>query len=67
MEVVDDALMLAIPGAMDAPIASLHFWVSMTVALVVAGVVAYPVNRWLIARRRGHAVAHGQHHPHHGH
>jgi hypothetical protein len=37
----------------------------MVLALVVAGVVAYPVNRWLIARGRGHAVAHGQHHHHH--
>jgi hypothetical protein len=65
MEVVDNALMLAIPGAMDAPIAPLHFWATMVLALVVAGVVAYPVNRWLIARGRGHAVAHGQHHHHH--
>lgn len=61
MEIVDNALMLAIPGAMDAPLDSLHFWASMAFALAVAGVAAYPVNRWLIARGRGHAVAHGAH------
>jgi Domain of unknown function (DUF4396) len=62
MEIVDNALMLAIPGAMDAPLDSLHFWASMVLALMVAGVVAFPVNRWLIARGRGHAVAHAMHH-----
>lgn len=61
MELVDNSLMLAIPGAMDAPIDSLFFWTSMGVALAVAGVVAYPVNRWLIARGKGHAVAHSHH------
>jgi hypothetical protein len=61
MELVDNAIMLAIPGAMDAPLDSLHFWASMAAALVVAGVAAYPVNRWLIARGRGHAVVHGTH------
>lgn len=61
MEVVDNALMLAIPGAMDAPIDSLFFWASMAASLAIAGVAAYPVNRWLIARGQGHAVAH----PHH--
>lgn len=58
MEIVDNSLMLGIPGAMDAPIDSLHFWASMAISLAVAGVVAYPVNRWLIARGKGHAVAH---------
>ena len=61
MEIVDNALMLAIPGAMEAPIASVFFWSSMLVSLAVAGVAAYPVNRWLIARGRGHAVAHAHH------
>jgi len=61
MEIVDNALMLAIPGAMDAPITSLHFWASMLVSLAVAGVAAYPVNRWLIARGKGHAIAHDHH------
>lgn len=61
MEIVDNAIMLAIPGAMDAPIASLHFWASMAIALALAGVAAFPVNRWLIARGKGHAVVHGHH------
>mgnify|MGYP006186078217 CR=1 FL=1 len=61
MEIVDNALMLAIPGAMDASIDSLFFWASMAVSLAVAGLAAYPVNRWLIARGRGHAVAHAHH------
>jgi hypothetical protein len=58
MEIVDNSLMFAIPGAMDAPVDSLHFWASMAFSLVVAGFAAYPVNRWLIARGKGHAVAH---------
>ena len=61
MEIVDNALMLAIPGAMEASIGSLFFWASMAVSLAVAGVAAYPVNRWLIARGKGHAVAHAIH------
>jgi hypothetical protein len=61
MEIVDNALMLAIPGAMDAPVSSALFWGSMLVSLAIAGVAAYPVNRWFIARGRGHALAHVQH------
>ena len=61
MEIVDNAVMLAIPGAMDAPVASLHFWGSLALALAIAGLAAWPVNRWLIARGRGHALAHGRH------
>jgi hypothetical protein len=61
MELVDNSLMLAIPGAMDAPIDALFFWISMLVSLAVAGVAAYPVNRWLIARGKGHAAAHTHH------
>jgi len=61
MEIVDNSLMFAIPGAMDAPADSLHFWASMAFSLVVAGLAAYPVNRWLIARGKGHAVAHANH------
>jgi hypothetical protein len=61
MEIVDNALMLAIPGAMDASIDSLFFWASMAVSLAVAGVAAYPVNRWLIASGKGHALAHAHH------
>jgi Domain of unknown function (DUF4396) len=64
MEIVDNALLLAIPGAMDAGVGDLLFWGSLSVALVVAGVVAFPVNRWLITRGKGHAVLHNSgHHP----
>lgn len=61
MEIVDNLIMLAIPGAMDAPLDSPLFWGSLAGALVVAGIAAFPVNRWLIARGSGHAVVH-QHH-----
>lgn len=61
MEVVDNAIMLAVPGAMEAPLDSLLFWGSLAVALAVAAVAAFPVNRWLIARGRGHAVVHAMH------
>jgi hypothetical protein len=62
MEVVDNAIMLAIPGAMDAALTDILFWATMTGALVVAGLVAWPVNRWLMSRGRGHAVVHAFHH-----
>ena len=58
MEVVDNLIMLAVPGAMEAGLDSLLFWGSLAFALVVAGLVALPVNRWLIVRGRGHAVVH---------
>lgn len=58
MEVVDNVIMLAVPGAMEAGIDSLLFWGSLSFALAVAGAIALPVNRWLIARGRGHAVVH---------
>ena len=58
MEVVDNAIMLAIPGAIEAGIDSTLFWGSLSVALVVAGAAALPVNRRLIARGKGHAVVH---------
>jgi hypothetical protein len=61
MEIVDNAILLLIPGAMEAGLDSLLFWSSLAFALLVAGVVAYPVNRWLIARGRGHAVVHAHH------
>ncbi len=61
MELVDNAIMLVIPGAMDAHLDSLLFWGSLAVALAIAWVVAFPVNRWLISRGRGHAVIHGHH------
>lgn len=61
MELVDNGVMLLIPGAMAAPVASVHFWASMVASLTLAGAVAFPVNRWLIARGRGHAVVHAHH------
>ncbi len=64
MEIVDNAVMLIIPGAMDAGLDSVKFWGSLAFALAVAGAVAFPVNRWLIARGRGHAVVH-RFHGHH--
>lgn len=64
MEIVDNLIMLAIPGAMDAHIDSILFWASLAFALAVAGVAAYPINRWLIARGKGHAVV-MKHHDHH--
>ncbi|MDQ3153785.1 MAG: DUF4396 domain-containing protein [Actinomycetota bacterium] len=62
MEIVDNALMLLLPGAMDAGPASWLFWGSLAVALAVAFVLTVPVNRWLIARGKGHAVVHQYHH-----
>ena len=61
MEVVDNAMMLAIPGAMEAGLGDARFWGSLAVALAVAFVVAVPVNRRLIARGRGHALVHRRH------
>jgi hypothetical protein len=61
MELVDNAIMLAIPGAMHAGLDTALFWGSLTMALLIAGAAAFPVNRWLIARGRGHAVVHGHH------
>lgn len=61
MEVVDNVLMLLIPGAMDATLVMPLFWWSLALSLLVAGVAAFPLNRWLIARGRGHAVVHGEH------
>jgi Domain of unknown function (DUF4396) len=61
MEIVDNAIVLAIPGAMAAGVTDPLFWGSLALSLVVAGVAAFPVNRWLIQRGRGHAVLHGHH------
>jgi hypothetical protein len=65
MELVDNLIMLAIPGAMDAHLDSPLFWGGLAVALAIAGIAAYPVNRWLIARGKGHAVVMKHHHHHH--
>ncbi len=61
MEIVDNAIILAIPGAMDAAITDILFWGSLAIALLVAGVATFPVMRWLISRGRGHAVVHKHH------
>ena len=61
MEIVDNAIVVAIPGAMDAGLADLLFWGSLAFALGVAWVAAFPVNRWLISKGRGHAVVHAHH------
>lgn len=58
MEVVDNLIVLAVPGAMEAGLGSLLFWGSLSFALAVAAVVTVPVNRYLIARGRGHAAVH---------
>jgi hypothetical protein len=61
MEVVDNGVMLAIPGAMDAHLHEPLFWGSLVLALAIAFVAAFPINYWLIARGRGHAVVHARH------
>jgi Domain of unknown function (DUF4396) len=64
MEVIDNAVVLLVPGALEAGLGDLLFWGSLSFALAIAGVVAFPVNRWLITRGRGHAVLHDSgHHP----
>ena len=61
MEIVDNAIMLAIPGAMEATAGEVGFWAALAAALLIAGVAAYPANRWLLARGKGHAVVHAHH------
>ena len=63
MEIVDNLIILVIPGAMEAGLGSLLFWGSLAFALAIAFVAAFPVNRYLIARGKGHTVVH----EHHGH
>ena len=58
MEIVDNGIMVTIPGAMEAGVGDVLFWGALSFALVVAGAFALPVNRWLIARGKGHAVVH---------
>ena len=67
MEIVDNLIILVIPGAMEAGLGSLLFWGSLAFALAVAFVAAFPVNRYLIVRGRGHAVVHQYHHGGHEH
>ncbi len=61
MEIVDNAVVLLIPGAMEAGLGDGLFWGSLAFALAVAWVAAFPVNRWLISKGRGHAVVHSHH------
>jgi Domain of unknown function (DUF4396) len=62
MELADNAFILAVPGAINASLATSLFWTSLMISLLVAFTVAYPVNRWLIARGKGHALAHSHLH-----
>jgi len=64
MEIADNAFMLAVPGAMSATLDSTLFWISLLTSLVIAYAVAFPLNRWLIGRGKGHAVVAEYHHGH---
>jgi hypothetical protein len=64
MEVVDNGIVLLVPGAMDAGVLDWLFWASLAVALAIAFVVTVPVNRAMISRGKGHAVVHEYHHMH---
>jgi hypothetical protein len=61
MEIVDNAVMVGVPGAMEAGLSSVIFWAALAFALLVAFVVTTPINRWMIGRGRGHAVVHAYH------
>lgn len=61
MEIVDNAFLLVVPGAMDAPITSGLFWGALVASLLIAAAAAFPLNRWLISRGWGHALGHGRH------
>jgi hypothetical protein len=63
MEIVDNLFILIVPGAISAGLGDALFWWSLGAGLLIAGAIAYPVNRWLISRGKGHAVMH----PHHAH
>jgi hypothetical protein len=62
MELADNGFLLAVPGAINANLDSLLFWISLAVSLVAAFAAAFPVNRYLIVRGKGHALAHQHHH-----
>jgi hypothetical protein len=61
MEVVDNLFIVVVPGALAAGLGDALFWWSLAVALLIAGTVAFPLNRWLISRGKGHAVVHADH------
>ncbi|MEV0593509.1 DUF4396 domain-containing protein [Nonomuraea cavernae] len=64
MEVLDNTVMLVVPGAMDAGVTSVLFWGALAGSLLVAFLLTTPVNKWLISRGKGHAVTHQYHHGH---
>jgi hypothetical protein len=64
MEIVDNGVVVAVPGAMDAGLSTWLFWLTLAGSLLIAFLLTTPVNRWLITRGKGHAVTH---HYHHGH
>ncbi|MFB7475957.1 DUF4396 domain-containing protein [Kitasatospora sp. NPDC056184] len=61
MEIIDNTVMMTVPGAMDAGLADLLFWVALAGALVLAFLLTVPVNKWMIGKGRGHAVVHAYH------
>jgi hypothetical protein len=61
MEAIDNAVVVLVPGAMDAGLTTWLFWGALAGALGAAFVLTTPVNRWLMARGRGHAVVHALH------
>ncbi|WP_240506690.1 DUF4396 domain-containing protein [Thermoactinospora rubra] len=61
MEITDNAVMVVIPGAMDAGLASVLFWGALAFSFVVAFLVTWPINKWIIGRGKGHAVVHSYH------
>jgi Domain of unknown function (DUF4396) len=61
MEIVDNAIVVLIPDALDASLDEVLFWAALALSLLIAGAAAFPVNRWLLARGKGHAVVHAHH------
>jgi len=61
MEIVDNLVVVLIPGAMNAGLTTFLFWGSLAISLIAAGIAAFPVNRWLVSRGRGHALVHQRH------
>ena len=64
MELIDNTVVVAIPGAMDAGLVSFLFWLALVLSLAIAFVVTVPVNKWMIGRGLGHAKVHAHHHHH---
>ncbi|MEV0236268.1 DUF4396 domain-containing protein [Nonomuraea sp. NPDC050786] len=62
MEIVDNGVMVTIPGAMDAGLGTVLFWGALAISLLVAFLVTTPINKWIIGRGKGHAVVHAYHH-----